>query len=274
MIDHVIAIYTIVDDLLKAIGHTDDCRAHLSDSEVITTALTASLYFAGNIEHARCFMKDTALIPSMLSKSRFNRRLHRVADLVFNLFHQLGSCLKEASTSTRYLLDSFPVSVCDNIRIARSRLVQGEEFRGKIASKRRYFYGVKVQVLTTEDGIPVEFAFVPGQANDTRGLDVLPLELPKGSQVFMDAGYTDYTAEDIAKEMDQISFQVQRKTNSKRCDPPWIAYYKELMRKRVETVFSVITAMFPRHIHAVTFRGFLIKVSMFIVGFTLRKAFI
>jgi hypothetical protein len=35
----------------------------------------------------------------------------------------------------------------------------------------RDFYGVKIQVLITEDGIPVEFAFVPGQANDTRGLD-------------------------------------------------------------------------------------------------------
>jgi hypothetical protein len=87
---------------------------------------------------------------------------------------------------------------------------ESEESRGKIASKRRYFYGVKVRVLTTEDGIPVEFAFVPGQAHGIRGLDVLPLELPMGSQVFMDAGYTDYTAEDIAKEMDWVNYAAAR----------------------------------------------------------------
>jgi hypothetical protein len=77
--------------------------------------------------------------------------------------------LKESSPSTRYLLDSFPVAVCDNMRISRCRLVADEEF-GYIASKRRYFYGVRVQVVTTEEGVPVELAFLPGAASDVRGL--------------------------------------------------------------------------------------------------------
>lgn len=42
------------------------------------------------------------------------------------LFHQLGAALKEASVSPRFLLDSFPVAVCNNIRISRSRLMRGE----------------------------------------------------------------------------------------------------------------------------------------------------
>jgi hypothetical protein len=45
------------------------------------------------------------------------------------------------------------------------------------------------------------------------------------------------------------------------------------MRKRIETVFSQITAMFPEHIHAVTLDGFLLKVSMFVIAFALDKAF-
>jgi len=44
----------------------------------------------------------------MLSKSRLTRRLHRVAGLVNGLFRQLAMVLKEASPSTKYLLDSFP----------------------------------------------------------------------------------------------------------------------------------------------------------------------
>jgi hypothetical protein len=104
------------------------------------------------------------------------------------------------------LLDSFPVAVCDNIRIARCRIVQGEQFRGKCVAKRRYFYGVKVQALTTASGIPVEFAFLPGRASDTRGLDVLPLELEAGRENSMDSGYTDYAAEDAARESDDVVF--------------------------------------------------------------------
>ena len=274
MIDHTTVIYCIIDDLLKASGHQEDSRRTMTDAEVLTTALVAANYFGGNLEHSRQFMKEAGLVPRMLSRSRLCRRLHQVAELAYTIFHQLGHVLKQMSTSTMYLLDSFPVAVCDNIRIARCRLVKGEEWRGRSCSKRRYFYGVKVQVVATEEGVPVEFAFLPGEANDVRGLSVLPLALPEGSTLFMDSGYTDYAAEDVALELDSVTFSVQRKRNSKRWDEPLRAYYKQLMRKRIETVFSQITSMMPRHIHAVSFRGFLLKVSLFIIAFALDKAFI
>jgi hypothetical protein len=274
VIDHTTALYCIVDDLLKAVGHTDDTRCELTDAEVITAALVAAFDFGGNIERSRSFLQETGLMPRMLSRSRLNRRLHRVAALVNSLFHQLGMVLKEASVSTKYSLDSFPVAVCDNMRISRSRLVADEEFRGYIASKRRYFYGVRVQVVTTEEGVPVELAFLPGSASDVRGLGVLPLALPAGSQLFMDSGYTDYQMEDAAAETDEVEFSPSRKSNSKRGDDVWRSYYKQLMRKRIETVFSRITNFFPKHIHAITLDGFLLKVSMFVIAFALDKAFI
>jgi hypothetical protein len=274
VIDHTVALYCIVDDLLKAVGHTDDARRAMTDAEVLTTALVAAHYFGGNLEHARRFLRETGLMPRMLSRSRLNRRLHAVAELAYSLFHRLGAALKEVSISTKYLLDSFPVPVCDNIRISRSRLATGGQWRGRAAAHRRYFYGVRVQVVTTEEGIPVEMAFLPGSASDVRGLEVLPLCLPAGSELFMDSAYTDYATEDAAREQDGVVFRVQRKRNSRRRERPWREYYKQLMRKRVETTFSRITAMFPRHIHAVSFRGFLLKVSLFVFAFALDKAFI
>lgn len=274
MIDHTTVIYCIVDDLLKASAHAEDMPCRLSDAEVITTALIAARYFGGNIELSRAFLRETGLMPRMLSRSRLNRRLHRVADLMQTLFHQLGAVLKETVGSSRYLLDSFPVPVSDNIRIRRSRLVRGEQWRGRWATHRRYFYGVKVQVLTTEEGIPVELAFLPRAAHDTPGLDVLPLSLPEGSELFMECGYTDYGAEDVAREFEAGTFSVQRKRNSRRWDEPSRAYYKQLMRKRIETGFSQMKAMFPHHIHAPSFRGFLLKVSLFVIAFALGKAFV
>jgi hypothetical protein len=274
MFDNIVALYCITDDLLKAIGHKDDQRRELSDAEVITTACSATLYFGSNLETARTFMKQSGLMPRMLSKSRLCRRLHQVEDLTVSLFHQLGWVFKQANASTQYLLDAFPVEVCDNVRISRCRLAQGEKYRGKCVAKRRYFYGVKVHVVTTASGLPVEFAFMPGRASDVRGLDVLALELPAGSEIFMDSGYTDYQAEDGAGEVDQVRFSVCRKKNSKRFDEPAERGYKTLMRKKIETVFSEITRLFPKRIHAVTLKGFLMKVSFFIIAFTLDRAFI
>ena len=40
-----------------------------------------------------------------------------------------------------------------------------------------------------------------------------------------------------------------------------------------ETVFSSITRVFPKSIHAVTYEGFLLKLEVFIFAFTLEQAF-
>jgi len=65
-----------------------------------------------------------------------------------------------------------------------------------------------------------------------------------------------------------------RKKNSKRKDKPWIQYIKQHIRHYIETVFSSITCVFPKSIHAVTYEGFLLKVEAFIFAFTLKSAFI
>ena len=147
--DKIIAIYCFVDDLLKGTKRQEDIRRKVSDSEIITSAIVSALYFGGHLENGRHFMKMTGLSPLMLDKSRFNRRLHALSDLLFQLFFQIGQHLKTVAGASDYVVDSFPVSICDNIRINRCKILKGEQFRGKHASMRRYFYGVKVQVLTT-----------------------------------------------------------------------------------------------------------------------------
>ena len=274
MIDKAESIYTIVDDIIKVIHHQEDKRRTMSDAEVITTGIMSALYFSGNMEKGRAFMKSTGLMPNMLGKSRFCRRIHAVADLMYDMFHQLGMALKQINPSTEYLIDSFPVPICDNIRISRCKIADSEDFWGYIASKKKYFYGVRVHVLTTSDGIPVELAFLPGEAHDVRGLGVLPLDLPPGSEIYGDTAYTDYGVEDAMKELDEISLDPIRKKNSKRYDDPLVHSYKKLIRKRIETIFSQISSFFPKWIHAVTLRGFLLKVALFVVAFAIDKAFL
>jgi len=68
------------------------------------------------------------------------------------LFHGLAKLGQQLNAERIYVIDSFPLSVCDNIRIRRCRRYQGEVWRGYQASKRRYFYGLKVQLLVTAQG--------------------------------------------------------------------------------------------------------------------------
>jgi hypothetical protein len=141
-------------------------------------------------------------------------------DFLFQLFFQVGQHLKTIGGASDYVIDSFPVSGCDNIRISRCKLLKGEQWRGKHSSMRRYFYGVKVQVLTTASGIPVEFSFVPGSESDVQALKKLPMSVAPESSIYGDSGYTDYTIEDDAMDAEMLKLMIQRKSNSKSKDEP------------------------------------------------------
>lgn len=122
--------------------------------------------------------------------------------------------------------------------------------------------------------MPVELVFLPGHAHDVCGLDALPLALPPDSEVFMDAGDTDYQTEDDAWVAEGIRFAIARKGNSGRRNTLSEFLFKQLTRHPVETVFSEITSWFPQRIHAVTASGFLLKATLFVFAFALSKAFI
>jgi len=268
--DKIITLYCIVDDMLKEMRHYEDKSVRVSDSEIITTAFVSALYFGGHLDNGRHFMKMKGYVPQMLGKSRFCRRLHRLSDFLQAMFFQLGNEIKNMAGATSYQLDSFPVAVCDNVRITRSKVLRGEAFHGWHASTKRYFYGVKVQVMVL-NGIPVEFCLVPGSEHDSLTLGKLPLDVAPESCIYMDAGYTDYLSEDDLFEADLVYAKVQRKKNSKRPDLPYQRFIKDIMRKHVETDFSQIKAKMLRKIHAVTEQGFLLKVALFVIAFAFYK---
>ena len=86
MIDKTISMYVFFDDILKSINHIEPESRKTTDSEVITVVLIAAQYFGGNIEKAINFVRSTGLMPQMLGKSRFNRRMHQIGELINQLF--------------------------------------------------------------------------------------------------------------------------------------------------------------------------------------------
>jgi hypothetical protein len=270
MVTKTVAMYVFFDDILKLIKHKEPMNRKVTDSEVITVVLLAAGYFGGNIETAISFVRATGLIPNILSKSRFNRRMHQIGELLTELFLHTGEVVKSLNLNSTYCIDSFPVAVCRNIRIPRCRILQGNEYRGYCASKREYFYGFKVHVVVTSEGIPVEYTFTVGKAHDLDGMKQLPLNLPEGSKLIGDAAYTDYLLEDMLMD-NGIHLLAARKANSKRPHDPWVEYLIALQRKQVETSFSDIVKLMPKSIHAVTTEGFLIKIIAFIWAYTFNK---
>ena len=261
----IILIYCVCDDLLKAMRHRDDRQCQMSEAEVMTTALVAALYFGGNFALACRMLHEQDYMPRMLSASRFNRRVHRIKPLFLTLFATLGETFKQMNAESVYLVDSFPIAACDNYRIRRSRRYQGEAYRGRIASKKRYFYGLKLHLLVTAQAEPVEFFLTPGSCADVTGLKFFDFDLPSGSQIIGDKAYNDYELEDVLKGAD-LHLLPMRKVNSRRPVPPWIHYLQAHYRKAVETAGSLLERLLPKSIHAVTAQGFELKVVLFVLA--------
>ena len=261
----IVAIYCICDDILKGMKHYEDKQRQMSDAEVMTTSIVAGLFFSGNMEKSRIFLQEHGYIPKMLEKSRFNRRQHKIAELFLVVFDLLGDFWKQWNEKSVYVIDSFPVSACDNYRIQRCHLYEGEDWRGYQASKRRYFYGLKIHWMVTEQGRPGEFFLTPGSWSDTRALKMYNFDLPEGSLVTGDKAYTDYAFEDLLDEA-HLDLQPLRKKNSKRPVPPWINYLMSCYRKIIETTGSLMEQLLPKHIHAVTPQGFELKVAIFVLA--------
>jgi hypothetical protein len=271
MDDKIIATFCLCDDLLKAIHHQEDCQCQMNDAEIMTTALIAALCFRGNHESARAMLKQYGYIPQMLSKSRFSRRLHRIKAIFIVLFNRLAQLWKTLNTAAIYVIDSLPVAVCDNIRIRRAKIYSNEEFRGYQASKKRYFYGLKIHLMVTQDGQPVECFLTPGSFGDVDALKSYAYELPDGSIIYADKAYNDYEIEDLLKEIEHIQLLPMRKKNSTRALSPSVTFVQSYHRKRVETAGSLIERLLPKSIHAVTSQGFELKVALFVIASSLNS---
>ena len=271
MNDEIVAIYCLCDDILQAMNHRGDPQQEMSDAEVMTTAIVATMYFCGNYEKARKYLSEPQYIPKMLSRSRFNRRLYRVEQMLLLLFEALGQTWKQLNTESVYSIDSFPIPVCDNIRIPRSKINDGkEEYRGYQASKKRYFYGIKIHLMVTESGEPVEFFLTNGSFADVKGLRVFPFDLPEGSVVYADRAYNDYEVEDFLLEAENIHLSAMRKSNSSRPVDGCVQFLQHHKRKVIETTGSLISQLLPKSIHAVTAKGFELKAMLFVLALSVN----
>lgn len=72
------------------------------------------------------------------------------------------------------------------------------------------------------------------------------------------------------EEAASIEMRPLRKKNSKRPFAPSVEYIQKRMRKRIETSFGQISALFPKKTHAVTAPGFELKIVYFVLAFAIQ----
>ncbi len=80
MEDMITTIFVLCDELLKALNIKEDPQVKMNNAEVMTVGLVAAYFFGGHHDRSCQFMVEHKYIKNLLSKSRFNRRLHNIDD--------------------------------------------------------------------------------------------------------------------------------------------------------------------------------------------------
>jgi len=140
MKDNIYDILEFVQFILNLTGHKENSQTKMRDVEVITTAIIAGIYFNGNFQKTLTFFEDYPHFDYVLSKSRFSRRLANLGSTLSKIMDIIIEHNKNRSETKEFMIDSFPISVCDNYRIPRCKIYLDHDlYRGYISSKRKFF---------------------------------------------------------------------------------------------------------------------------------------
>jgi hypothetical protein len=266
--DFIVTAYVVIAETLRALEHRDHPLAVVSDAEVLTVAVVAARHFQNHHALALATLQRLGYLAGALSPSRFNRRLHALADWLRLIQETLAELLASGDC---FLIDSMPVPACKRARAGRCGTVRGRVYCGHCAAKREKVFGWRLHLVCTLDGIPVAFDLLPAGPHDLTPIYELTAALPPGATVYGDKGYNSAPDERWLWEEGEVRLVPQRKKNM--WPNEWddaLALQEE--RRRIETVNSQLAAMGIQHLHVRTVPGLELKVHASLLALTCARA--
>jgi hypothetical protein len=174
------ALYVKTDDLLKDSPHLAPYRPEvgigpkLSDAELVTLAvMQALLGFTSEarwLRYARAHLRH--LFPYLPQQPGYNKRLRAAAQMIRH-------CIRALATGTTvwaddvWVVDSTPVECGRSRQTAKRSDLAGWAEYGYCASHSRYFWGLRLHLVCTLQGLPVAFALTGAKADEREVLTAM-----------------------------------------------------------------------------------------------------
>ncbi len=191
--DLLLEVFCLVDDQLQALNpgrlRQRGPAPKLADSEVITMELVGEFWKLGTdqdlFRHFRRYHQAEFPALASVHRTTFARQaanLWRVKQL---LPQRLAKHL--AGDDPLWLVDSLPIDACQFARATFCRRFAGQADYGYCHLRKRTFYGFRLHLRTSRDGVILGYQLAPARASEKA---VLPeLGLPAGSAGIGDRNY-------------------------------------------------------------------------------------
>src|SRR3982751_1564240 len=184
-------LYVLVDDLLPRGCRRRGRRPRISDSELICLAGAQVVLDCPNARRFRRQSKRLLghLFPDIPGQSGFNKRLRALAPQLVETVTVLAQ-LSPSFCDRLRLLDSTPVPCAASRETVRRSALAGIGGYGYCRSHSRWFWGFRLYLLCSPDGLPIGFELAAANTPErVVAAELLERALEPGQTVIADKGF-------------------------------------------------------------------------------------
>lgn len=270
-------LYVLVDDWYKAEGMKllkgkVGAKPVFSDSEILTLMLAHDFVPFPSESQYLAFLRANhhALFPRLPDQSQYNRRARGLVWLTEAL-RRAGLRLLGVGQPDQLLLDTKPVPV-----MGMKRSKQHSDFRGKAAygycaARQLHYFGYKLVLLSTLDGLPLVFDLVPASTDEREAAETV-LDRVHDADIFADKGFIGDAWQADVRARTGNRIWTPKRANQAQQNPPAFDRLLSRVRERIEGVFHTLqnTGRNLERLLAKHQRGLLVRVAAKITALIFR----
>ena len=112
---------------------------------------------------------------SFLERSRYNRRCRALGFAIKWIRHELA---KRGQHHAYAVVDSLPLPLCHTARMHRVKRFQEIADIGYCASKKQWYYGLKLHLQVTDQGLPMGYVVTEASCHDRIAAESVMTQIP------------------------------------------------------------------------------------------------
>ncbi|MET3981813.1 hypothetical protein ABIB62_004429 [Mucilaginibacter sp. UYP25] len=206
-----------------------------SDIEIVSLSLTAEALGidSENLLFYKLKKEYMAEFPALTHRCNYNRRRKRLNGYISLVSDKIAK--KINPQEQQYIIDSIPLPVCQNARTYRTTICRDDPkvlpAKGYHASHKLHYFGFKMQLIITRQGIPISAGLTAANVHDVHYLGMLGDVQLHGCELIADKGYLSLPYQTSLFETDKIRLITPLRVNMKNRVNQWTPGYRH-MRKR------------------------------------------
>lgn len=272
-----ITIFVLVDDWYQIEGErlkakTPGRKPEMSDSEILTlVVLMDYLPFPGETQFLGFIRANYGQwFPHLLDQSQFNRRLRQLG-LMLEMLRRTWVKQLGVTDETSLVIDTKPIPVVGYRRSKRHSDFHGSADYGYCAARKMKYFGYKLVMLSTLEGIPIAYDLVSANTDERQAVEGV-LEVVNGCDIYGDKGFIGQDwQEAIASSTGNRILTIYRCNQHQQASSTLKRLISQV-RQRIEGVFHEIqnTGRNPERLLNKTVNGFTTHMAAKITSHTLR----